>query len=43
MRRAVLRTMGRWHREAVAVAVVLGACLLAAASAHAAAFTPAVC
>jgi hypothetical protein len=38
----VLRTMERWHREAVAV--VLGACLLAAASAHAAAFSlPAVC
>jgi hypothetical protein len=37
MRRTVIETAGRWHREAIAAVIVLGACLVAAISADAAA------
>jgi len=36
MRRTVIETTGRWHREAIAAVIVLGSCLIAAASADAA-------
>jgi hypothetical protein len=37
MRRAVIQTTRRWHREAIAAVIVLGSCLVAAFSADAAA------
>jgi hypothetical protein len=33
MRRAARTAIERWHREAIAIAIVLGACVIAAASA----------
>ena len=37
MRRTVIETSSRWHREAIAAVIVLGSCLIATASADAAA------
>jgi hypothetical protein len=39
VRRALTNTVVHWHREAIAGAIVLGSCLIAAASADAAALS----
>jgi ADP-ribosylglycohydrolase len=39
VRRALTNTITHWHREAIAGAIVLGSCLIAAASADAAALS----
>jgi len=39
MRRALQVTIRRWYREAIAGAIVIGACLIAAASADATALS----
>jgi hypothetical protein len=39
MRRALTTTIVHWHREAIAGVIVLGSCLIAAASADAAALS----